>query len=506
MSKSILSRVVWGYGILILILILMICAFVVNITVDRLSNAQSLTNGQMFTRAEGLIQTASGQVAAPSAENFARLQLLHQELDELLGEEPEMLGSFFLPEELSLGYTDIRSRFLEESSRIFLRVQQGGGRDVQALQEYISSGFRFIEQLHDYNFQAERFRGRLVTLLIIFFAALVLAGTAVIVVYFFFYLPNLARDYKALIAFSRSIQRGASPGETAAPANRNDELGEIAAQLSQLDVLKTALAQIEDHAIGILHSCVEMEGITNLVYESENRQADLLEDATSGFSEIVAEIQNVCDHARNNHQAATESGSDIESSSAAIYRGADDVKLLEEKTTRVEEITALIGDIADQTDLLALNASIEAARAGEFGRGFSVVATEVQKLADRSSRAAAEISGLVQSIRETVGRISLRSSENNLAIGSIQRGIVHIAETTGEVVRKAESAAGRMDRVNNSIDSIMNLSLESLNNTDSIVRAFQRLRESAERLTNVVEGIGTERRLRQLPAFRETPG
>jgi methyl-accepting chemotaxis protein len=506
MSKSIMSRVVWGYGILILILILMICVFVVNITVDKFSNAQNLMIGEVHTRAERLIQTASGQLVAPSAENLAKLQLLHQELGELLGEEPEMVGSFFLSEQLSRLFRDMRSEFLEESDRKYLRVQRSGGRDARALQDYIDSGFRFIQELDDYNFQVERFRGRLVTLLIILFAVLVLVGTAVVVIYFFFYLPKLAKDYKALISFSRSIRMGASRGEAPVPTDRNDELGEIAAQLSQLDGLKTALAQIEDQAIGILRSCVEMEGITNLVYESENRQADLLEEATSGFSEVVSAIQNVCDNARNNHQAANESGSDIESSSAAIYKGADDVKLLEEKTTRVEEITALIGDIADQTDLLALNASIEAARAGEFGHGFSVVATEVQKLADRSSRAAAEISELVQSIRETVGRISMRSNENNLEIGSIQRGILHIAETTGEVVHKAESAAGSMDRVNNSIDSIMNLSLESLNNTDNIVRAFQHLRESAEQLTNVVEGIMSQSRLQQLPAFRETSG
>jgi len=506
MSKSIISRVVWGYGILILILILMICAFVVNITVDKFNNAQNLMIGEMNIRAQRLMQTAGDQLVDPSAEKLAKLQLLHQELGELLGEQPEIVGSFFLPEQLSRLYMDIRSEFLEESNSKFSRVQRSDGRDDRALQDYMNGVFRFIQQLHDYDFQVERFRGRLVTLLIVLFAVLVLAGTAVVVIYFFFYLPNLAKDYKALISFSRSVRQGVSQGETPAPTDRDDELGEIAGQLSQLEGLKTALAQIEDQAVGILRSCVEMEGITNLVYESENQQADLLEEATSGFSEIVLAIQNVCDNARNNHQAAADSGSDIENSSAVIFKGADDVKLLEEKTTRVEEITALIGDIADQTDLLALNASIEAARAGEFGQGFSVVATEVQKLADRSSRAAAEISDLVQSIRETVGRISLRSSENNLAIGSIRRSILHIAETTGEVVHKAENAAGSVDRVNDSMDSIMNLSLESLNNTDNIVRAFQHLRERAEQLTHVVEGIMSRSRLQRLPAFRETPG
>ena len=311
MSKSILSRIVWGYGILILILILMISAFVVNITVDKFSNAQNLMTGNVQYRAERVIQAATDQLMTPSAQNLAKLELLHRELKELLGEEPETVGSFFLPEQLSGLYTEIRSEFVGQSNGAFARVSQGGGRDLQAMQEYISGGFRFIERLNDYIYQVERFRGRLVTLLIILFAVLVLAGVAVVVVYFFFYLPNLARDYKDLIRFSGAIQQGAVREQDAVPADRNDELGEIAGQLSQLEALKTALAQIDDHAIGILHSCVEMEGVTNVVYESENRQADLLEEATSGFSEIVSSIQNVCDQARNNHQTATESGNEV---------------------------------------------------------------------------------------------------------------------------------------------------------------------------------------------------
>jgi methyl-accepting chemotaxis protein len=504
MSKSILSRIVWGYGILILILILTIFAFVVDITVDKLASVQNLGIWKMHTSAAAVIQNATGQLIAPSAENLAGLTLLHRELRELVSEQ-EMAGNFFLPEELALRYEQLRTRFLEDSRRIFSRIEQTGGEDGQVLRDYIQTGFGFIEGLHAYNLGAERFRGRLVTLLIFFFAALVLVGTAAVVLYFFFYLPNLTRDYRALIALSRSIQQGTLQSQPALPENRNDELGEITGQLLQLNALKSAVTQIQDQAMAILRSCVEMEGITNTVYESETRQADLLEDATTGFSEIVSAIQTVCDQARSNHQAVSQSGSDIESSSASIFKGADEVKHLEEKTTRVEEVSALIGDIADQTDLLALNASIEAARAGEFGRGFSVVATEVQKLADRSSRAAAEISELVQSIRDTVGRISVRSNETNLAIGSIHRGILHIAETTGDVVRKAETAAGSVDRVNNSIDSIMNLSLESLNNTDSIVRAFQRLRENAEHLAGLVEGIASRRRL-ELTAFGASSG
>jgi methyl-accepting chemotaxis protein len=504
MSKSILSRIVWGYGILFLILILTVFAFVVNITVDKLASAQNLTIGRMQSLAGRLIQNTTAQMRSPSAEALAGLKLLHRELADLVGEQ-EIVGSSFLPEDLVLDYAALRARFLERSGEAFARIEQSRGAGQGALQEYAAAGFRFMDDLGDYSLQAERFRGKLATLLMVFFAGLVVAGAAVIVLYFFFYLPNLSRDYKTLIAFSRSIRRSTIQGQPAVPANREDELGEIADQLLQLNALKTTVAQIEDQAMGILHSCVEMEGITNMVYESENRQADLLEEATSGFGKIVSAIQSVCDQARNNYQTATESGNDIESSSSYIFEGADEVGALEEKTTRVEEVTALIGDIADQTDLLALNASIEAARAGEFGRGFSVVAMEVQKLADRSSRAAAEISELVQSIRETVGRISLRSNETNLAIGSIQRGIVRVAETTGDVVSKAESAAGSVDRVNSSIDSIMNLSLESLNNTDSIVRAFQRLRESAEKLTSTVQGIGSQRRA-QLPSVGNVAG
>ncbi|MBA7569724.1 hypothetical protein ES708_11465 [subsurface metagenome] len=177
MSKSILSRIVWGYGILILILILIVFAFVVNITVDKLSSAQNLVVGNIQAAAARLIQNATGQVLAPSRENLVRLQLLHQEFTDLVGDEQLIPGRFFLPEELSLRYGAIRTRIIEEQARIFSAIEQSRGEDPEVLQKYIAGGFGFIEELRNYNRAIEQFRGRLITILIFFFAALVLVGT-----------------------------------------------------------------------------------------------------------------------------------------------------------------------------------------------------------------------------------------------------------------------------------------------------------------------------------------
>ena len=180
MSKSILNRIVWGYGILILILILMIFAFVVNITVDRLSSAQNLITGEIHLKVEKLVQHATEQALSPSTENFVKLQLLHQELIQVVIEQQELVGGFFLPAELNLRYGQIRSQFIENSDRMFKPIEQTGGREKQAVTAYISDSFRFLDELHAYNLQVQRFRAQLVTLLIVFFSTLVVAGVAVV--------------------------------------------------------------------------------------------------------------------------------------------------------------------------------------------------------------------------------------------------------------------------------------------------------------------------------------
>jgi methyl-accepting chemotaxis protein len=491
MRRSITGRIVWGYGLLILTIVVLICAFLVHITVAKLGTQENIALQKLYGAGGELMRQATAQLLQPSTAEAGALVAAHRELTALAEQLPAPPGRFLLPEAVTRKYIQSRQRILSDLQSLFRSIQQSRIPDPGLLRGYIEEGYAILGQLQDYGLQAQLVRDRLSTVLIAVFCLLILGALAAVVVYFFFHLPGLSRDVSALMAYSREVARDSAPSPPPT-TGRHDEIGEILGQLAELSALKRSLARVREQSLAILQTCVEVEGITNKVYEAGARQADLLESAASGFAEVASTVRLVHDHAQGNWQAAQASGRDMAASLSGIAEGTGEIGLLEAQTSRIEEITSLIGELADQTELLALNASIEAARAGEFGRGFNVVALEVQKLADRSSRAAHQISELVEQSREVVGRLSARDGQTKSVVSAMQRGAMRVAESTVEVVKRAQGASSGIDRMGASIDSIMNLSLENLNTTNSIVKALQALREGAERLTNLAEE-GTKR-------------
>jgi hypothetical protein len=143
-------------------------------------------------------------------------------------------------------------------------------------------------------------------------------------------------------------------------------------------------------------TCRQLLSYSETLAESQNSLAAL---ARSMKAETV-QISHACDSVGGTHHVIERMTNRIEDFAQRQHASAEAVGQLHARTGEIDGIVKLIKDIADQTNLLALNAAIEAARAGEAGRGFAVVADEVRKLAERTGKATNEISGLVRAIQE----------------------------------------------------------------------------------------------------------
>lgn len=297
-----------------------------------------------------------------------------------------------------------------------------------------------------------------------------------------------ALDARALAAYGEKMARGDFPGVDL--PDRDDPLGEVATALRKLTRLEKALYDVRDLAAGFQGSSVSLDAQLSQTVARISVQASRIEAAVTTLDDIVQAIQSVHTNARRSLDTAEESGQEIERSIAKLLEGARQVAQLETLTSRIEEIVSLISSIADQTDILSLNAGIEAARAGPSGRGFTVVATEVRKLADKSGRSALEISELTQSILSVVQKIASRTEDEALAMSAIQKGLSRITEAVGQVTAVSGAARDNVERLSTAIDEITGLVSETQREVGEIVKTVRGLRGGVDTLRGVGSDLG----------------
>ncbi|HEX8950114.1 MAG TPA: methyl-accepting chemotaxis protein [Dissulfurispiraceae bacterium] len=244
----------------------------------------------------------------------------------------------------------------------------------------------------------------------------------------------------------------------------------------------------------------------------QSQQISQIATAAEEMSNTVAEIARnsiTASESSNETLAAANKGKEIVVQSVEKINSAGNatqelsgmIEKLNSSITEIGEIVSVINDIADQTNLLALNAAIEAARAGEQGRGFAVVADEVRKLAERTMKATAEISGKIASVQGDSKQTAL-SMEKSLnyvnegiqfmemtkeSLDTMVNSVRTAADKVSQIAASVEGQSAASEEIARSIEDISTIAKKTQESTEGLKAIFDTLNGLSQRLTAMVD-------------------